>query len=408
MTRPRSFMEPAPSSATTARTSSRDSASVSMEGRYSPTIRSSASIFATSSVFPSFWYSAIESLSFFAYDWKARIASGSGSVVMETSFFFSSRTWLRSMRSVSRRTLSPPFKAAFMSSFRRSSSIGCQYTRMLTEGGKAAKLPHSNPIPSVFRRNIMIRLFVRAALAASLAAAFTVSVARIALAVDERAWIALEAGADLYDAEQALSDGAGFGLRATGFLNRWVGVDALYHHASPHQEPTTLGSATFSHYGAGLILTPQRTAWALPYIYGGIGQAKVERDGFSSKSSSAFHGGLGAVFRAGERIGFRLDLRDVTWKQEDGPGRPMRVNEFYVSSGVTAFWLGRARDTDGDKVFDGLDKCASTPAGATVDATGCPLDADGDGVYDGIDKCNDTTKGVLVDAQGCPLDSDGD
>jgi outer membrane protein OmpA-like peptidoglycan-associated protein len=284
----------------------------------------------------------------------------------------------------------------------------------------------------------MIRLFVRAALAASLAAAFTMSVARIALAVDERAWIALEAGADLYDADQALGDGAGFGLRATGFLNRWVGVDALYHHASPHQEPRTLGDATFSHYGAGLILTPQRTAWALPYIYGGIGQAKVERDGFSSKSSSAFHGGLGAVFRAGERIGLRLDARDVSWKQEDGPGRPIRVNEFYVSGGVTAFWLGRPRDTDsdgvpdkkdrcpetpdgavvdaggcpldtdGDKVFDGLDKCASTPAGATVDATGCPLDADGDGVYDGIDRCNDTTKGVLVDAQGCPLDSDGD
>src|SRR5207244_4135954 len=63
---------------------------------------------------------------------------------------------------------------------------------------------------------------------------------------------------------------------------------------------------------------------------------------------------------------------------------------------------------DKDGVYDGLDKCPGTPAGATVDASGCPADSDSDGVPDGIDQCPNTPAGVHVDPKGCPLDSDGD
>ena len=65
-------------------------------------------------------------------------------------------------------------------------------------------------------------------------------------------------------------------------------------------------------------------------------------------------------------------------------------------------------DSDGDGVWDGIDRCPDTPKGATVDATGCPMDSDGDGVWDGIDRCPDTPRGAIVDAKGCPMDSDGD
>jgi OOP family OmpA-OmpF porin len=37
----------------------------------------------------------------------------------------------------------------------------------------------------------------------------------------------------------------------------------------------------------------------------------------------------------------------------------------------------------------------------TVDSKGCPLDSDGDGVYDYLDKCPNTPKGATVDARGC-------
>src|SRR5882672_2883523 len=247
----------------------------------------------------------------------------------------------------------------------------------------------------------MTRLCLRAALSVTVAAVLAMSAARTANAVEERIWISGEAGVDLFDPEQALRDAPAFGLRATGFLNHWVGVEGLYHRSSPDMDPSTLGKATVSHYGGGLILTPQRTSWALPYIYGGVGSVKVKRDLLGTDATAgAFHGGFGAVFRAGERFGFRLDARDVSYKQKDGPGRAARVNEFSISSGVTAFWMGRARDTDSDGVPNKNDRCPETPKGAVVDAGGCPLDTDGDKVFDGLDKCPGTPKGALVDAGG--------
>jgi outer membrane protein OmpA-like peptidoglycan-associated protein len=65
-------------------------------------------------------------------------------------------------------------------------------------------------------------------------------------------------------------------------------------------------------------------------------------------------------------------------------------------------------DSDGDGVFDNMDKCPDTPAGRKVNAQGCELDGDGDGVVDGLDKCPNTPPGRKVNAQGCELDSDGD
>jgi OOP family OmpA-OmpF porin len=76
--------------------------------------------------------------------------------------------------------------------------------------------------------------------------------------------------------------------------------------------------------------------------------------------------------------------------------------------GATVDQWGCPSDSDGDGVYDGIDRCPDTPRGATVDQWGCPSDSDGDGVYDGIDRCPDTPRGATVDQWGCPKDSDGD
>ena len=69
-------------------------------------------------------------------------------------------------------------------------------------------------------------------------------------------------------------------------------------------------------------------------------------------------------------------------------------------------------DTDGDGIYDYLDKCAGTPAAAydMLDEHGCPLDTDGDGVEDYIDMCPNTPEAAhgFIDQFGCPLDSDKD
>ncbi|TMQ63297.1 MAG: hypothetical protein E6K79_10365 [Candidatus Eisenbacteria bacterium] len=262
------------------------------------------------------------------------------------------------------------------------------------------------------------------------------TIAQGARAVEERAWISLGAGGVFYDAEQGLKDNFGYGGRAAFFLNRWVGVEGVGFYSKPNLE-TAVGDATFTHFGGGLILTPDRYRWTLPYIYGGFGSAKLDL-GAAAKTNSAYHVGMGVVARFGERLGFRVDGRDISFRETGGAGRDTRVNDLIVSGSVTAFWAGRARDTDRDGVPDKRDKSPDTPRGAVVDAAGTPLDTDKDGIYDGLDKepntppgakvdetgvaidsdkdgvpdgidqCDSTMTGVVVDAKGCGVDSDGD
>jgi len=63
-------------------------------------------------------------------------------------------------------------------------------------------------------------------------------------------------------------------------------------------------------------------------------------------------------------------------------------------------------DADSDGVCDDTDRCAGTPAGATVDSVGCTpeqavLDDDKDGVANAKDACPNTAAGAKVDAEGC-------
>jgi OOP family OmpA-OmpF porin len=254
----------------------------------------------------------------------------------------------------------------------------------------------------------MTLLSFRLARFAIVGAALLLLAAPKASAVEERGWFTLEAGGDFYDPLQQLRDGVGFGVRGTGFVNRWFGVEGLFHTASPSRDPKSLGGGTWSHFAGGILLTPDKNQWVVPYIYGGIGAAHVSYDNGPSLTKGALDAGGGILVRAGERLGFRLDGRNVSYRQAGGPGRDARVNTFLITAGVTATWFGRPRDTDEDGVPDKRDRCPDTPRGAVVDANGCPIDSDGDGVYDGLDKCPNTPRGAVVDAVGCPIDSDGD
>jgi OmpA-OmpF porin, OOP family len=61
------------------------------------------------------------------------------------------------------------------------------------------------------------------------------------------------------------------------------------------------------------------------------------------------------------------------------------------------------KDTDNDGVYDEVDECPTSPAGAVVDARGCELDSDKDGVVDSLDQCLSTPAGAKVDTKGCRL-----
>ena len=100
---------------------------------------------------------------------------------------------------------------------------------------------------------------------------------------------------------------------------------------------------------------------------------------------------------------------NVRGADEDNDGVANNIDQCAgTPAGAVVDANGCPVDGDNDGVFDGLDQCAETPAGAVVDAAGCPVDSDNDGVADGIDQCAETPAGVVVDAAGCPVDSDKD
>jgi cell division protein FtsN len=63
-------------------------------------------------------------------------------------------------------------------------------------------------------------------------------------------------------------------------------------------------------------------------------------------------------------------------------------------------------DADGDGVTDFNDLCPGTPAGAKVNAQGCPEDSDGDGVPDVMDDEPATAAGAPVDEHGVTITDD--
>jgi OOP family OmpA-OmpF porin len=90
-----------------------------------------------------------------------------------------------------------------------------------------------------------------------------------------------------------------------------------------------------------------------------------------------------------------------------GCGKALSAEELDSGPAMAAFvtdvLLAAKNDSDGDGVADDKDRCPDTPAGITVDPSGCPLDSDGDGVADHKDACPGTPKGVEVDGKGCAI-----
>ncbi|MFM7231517.1 MAG: OmpA family protein [bacterium] len=143
------------------------------------------------------------------------------------------------------------------------------------------------------------------------------------------------------------------------------------------------------------------------YVLGGVGYTRYHSGRFTDRQVGTFEAGVGWRKAVNDRMSVRIEARNLLDLKHGNLAASNEANQQYWA-GLTYDFNRRPKDSDGDGVPDKKDRCAATPAGATVNADGCPSDSDADGVYDGLDQCPDTPKGATVDAKGCPSDSDGD
>jgi outer membrane protein OmpA-like peptidoglycan-associated protein/opacity protein-like surface antigen len=154
------------------------------------------------------------------------------------------------------------------------------------------------------------------------------------------------------------------------------------------------------------------------YLKAGVGSTKYGSDCPATATAGDPICGSSGAFLGG--AGFRVGLTPTVMLRGEGaynrnkskskPGSPgVSLSNFGTTLGVSVM-LGSKPipDSDADGVLDNRDRCADTPAGASVDSRGCPSDSDGDGVPDGVDRCTTTVAGAAVDVRGCSQDSDGD
>ena len=212
-------------------------------------------------------------------------------------------------------------------------------------------------------------------------------------------------GGHLFEGDQNLEHKPTYGLGFGYNLDKNWGLEAVFNYGDTEFDKGGGDVDTYLYRLDALYhFMPDRAL--VPYLATGIGGITFDPgdDGDSDSDFIANTGG-GIKYFLNDNIALRGDARYLVSFNDTR-------NNLIYTVGLTYLFGGKKqkeyKDTDGDGVYDYLDKCPGTPAGVKVDTSGCPLDTDGDGVYDYLDKCPDTPKGVKVDTSGCPLDTDGD
>ncbi len=243
-----------------------------------------------------------------------------------------------------------------------------------------------------------------------------------------------------YDAAFLMDNAFGGGARLGYFLSNRVSLEADVVFQQPYtvalgtMEPLIGGgSAAFNVIAADRFMV---------FLLGGYSALDFGNINPYRFTDGGFHGGLGTRLFLGRNFALRLEGRVIYTPTSNStlttepathfagfggfsflnkPGAPRALRDSdqdkvvdrtdacpNTPAGATVDARGCPADTDTDTVLDGLDRCAATPVGARVDPTGCPIDADADKVFDGLDECPDTPAGAAVDAKGCPGDQDAD
>ncbi|MCK9997170.1 MAG: OmpA family protein [Candidatus Krumholzibacteria bacterium] len=220
-------------------------------------------------------------------------------------------------------------------------------------------------------------------------------------------------GYGFWSEDLGLDDSFMFGARGAFHILNWLSLEGTYGRSGSDRKLDGV-SVDLDHYGVDLVAELLPSAKFVPYVTAGWAQLDYNADGADRKLPlNGGEIGIGVKTRLGGNNAnyraLRFDIRDVmTNLNSDFPNENSTTHNIIATLGVQFAFGKSSKDGDNDGIRDRDDDCPDTPAGALIDAAGCPTDSDGDGIPDGIDSCSDTPAGATVGPDGCPLDSDGD
>ena len=226
----------------------------------------------------------------------------------------------------------------------------------------------------------------------------------------EGSWeLTVSAGALVVDQQFVTGRIAPAGALRVGYHvnQKWdVSLGTGVGFASPKAGVPGAASQTLIQPFAAVTWTPDINRATGLFLTAGAGGTYDALRGVHFTAQYGAHVGAGLRHMIGQAVALRFEVREQYEHFKELP------NSVYNGTGTVglSFFVGggQLRDSDGDGVPDKYDRCPGTPAGAVVDARGCPIDGDHDGVPDGLDQCPNTPTGVRVDAVGCPVDADHD
>lgn len=221
----------------------------------------------------------------------------------------------------------------------------------------------------------------------------------------------------LFDDARDLSETGitGIGLEYR-FAPHWA-VEAVYGKDSADRKYVS-GSSDYQDIRLDGIyyFADQDEAWN-PYLSIGAGQTDFGDDKIGYTTLGSDHDetrvniGGGFRYNISDGLSLRGELREFHGVGEDTFDTQALIGVSFAFNRTVSDSVpqpSQPTDADNDGVPDNRDQCPGTPAGASVDSSGCERDSDNDGVADSRDQCPATPAGARVDNRGCVLDEDND
>ncbi len=215
---------------------------------------------------------------------------------------------------------------------------------------------------------------------------------------DENSGLEIVGGVGKYYYEPSSLDDASMIVLGVGyrFDNNWQ-VELIRGDPDTHTNPGNMDIDVDWTALRALYHFNHRGSWS-PYVSAGMDAMDV----FSGETQAVI--GLGLKVKMSDSFFWRLE---GNYHSKEGESSILALLGYQFGGSKPV--VVKPKDSDGDGVMDNTDACPRTPAGDTVDDTGCTVkvvvvtekDSDNDGVIDKLDKCPNTPANALVDSDGC-------